>query len=848
MGLFKFEYKKFTRKYLWLVLILIPVVTVLGTAIFNHVNPPMIINEESKTANRLLLDLNWSLPQYQEVLESFSEDEINSDPELEQMQVIYEHLDEAEKARFHYSVAAWHEDWQLLNESKQIIWDNLIKAREEGASLSSLDSSLLSTEKNHIDWLVNNNIDYIVPYQSTQSQFVLNQSLSILFSLPAIMIIVFFIGLSIFSELGKPQKKFAMILPIKPDRILINKLILYLLNLMAYISGTILSVIFLIILSDDINLITQWKYPLVSTGEEGIIRFTLGSTLIFKILFFILLSILILLITVLLSRFIKDLTFILILITTVSIIGIQLTQISPSFYQVYNPFAWLDLNNTFNYLNSNEIILSLLIITCIVIFLIWFINKINIKSSTHPFFKTLQLKPSSRLFLTKFELIKIGKQKLYFYAFLIVLINIVFMINSSVEKSKDSFTQLDTSINVAIEGFSNYLETVEVKERYQELNEREQELVDLVEKDLARYQLIKSQISNNNYALINEMNDEAIQNDYLFLLNQMNVSGTDIPIRNPIFMPNAAINFEVMNWKNKHDIDFVVPGGPFFSEYLPEYQDSPQSGEGEPPFGIDIIVFQQYLDNRQNEHWTFTGLNTVLDYFNHYIYLVPLIISVLFFSTTYAREWDGVKNIRFMITNPVSIKNIVKGKMGSAIISSLLTNIIALFLLLIIASLFSNFGQLKFPVVEYLPASINTIETAKNVISVPLTRQLFTIVPIWIILLRAMGLLLSAALFVTLLTLLISVIVKNSRVSIGLSVITVALGILVSLNSKAGLVAYNPFTYLNIPAIISGKYATQINLVSLNYKTGILLLIFSSIVLGGLAIWMTRKDNYYDRG
>src|SRR5699024_6109330 len=115
------------------------------------------------------------------------------------------------------------------------------------------------------------------------SQFVLNQSISLLFSLPAIMIIVFFIGLNIFGELGKPQEKFAMILPIKPLRILINKLILYFLNLMIYISGTILSAIFLIILSDDMNVITQWKYPLVSTGDEGIIRFTLGSTLIFKI-------------------------------------------------------------------------------------------------------------------------------------------------------------------------------------------------------------------------------------------------------------------------------------------------------------------------------------------------------------------------------------------------------------------------------------------------------------------------------------------------------------------------------------------------------------------------------------
>lgn len=70
-------------------------------------------SEEMTRANQLLADLSWRIPNY---------DNYIIDPIVEiseEMQVIYDLLDEAERERFNYSIAAFYEDWYDMNVAKQ---------------------------------------------------------------------------------------------------------------------------------------------------------------------------------------------------------------------------------------------------------------------------------------------------------------------------------------------------------------------------------------------------------------------------------------------------------------------------------------------------------------------------------------------------------------------------------------------------------------------------------------------------------------------------------------------------------------------------------------------------------
>src|SRR5690625_6104658 len=130
MSLFSFEVKKIKNKRFLYLLILIPIITVItifALRIFDDVN----FSEQERTkANQLLADLNWRIPQFY-YAEQDPTMELGEDEEK-----LYELIDQAERERFNYSVAAYYEEWTDLNHAKQIIWD-ILRSEEHTSELQS---------------------------------------------------------------------------------------------------------------------------------------------------------------------------------------------------------------------------------------------------------------------------------------------------------------------------------------------------------------------------------------------------------------------------------------------------------------------------------------------------------------------------------------------------------------------------------------------------------------------------------------------------------------------------------------------------------------------------------------
>src|SRR5699024_30519 len=173
MKLLSFEANKIKNKRLLATLVIAPVLVMLTIFVSRLFITVDFRAEEVTQANQLLADLSWQIPNYHHV---------ELDPYIEvgeEDRYLYELVDEDERYRFDYSVAAFYEEWNDVNVAKQNIWDLLIEIVELGPELKALNLEELHTEKHLLDWAVDYEVGTYDFETDTNSLFVLFSSFSI---------------------------------------------------------------------------------------------------------------------------------------------------------------------------------------------------------------------------------------------------------------------------------------------------------------------------------------------------------------------------------------------------------------------------------------------------------------------------------------------------------------------------------------------------------------------------------------------------------------------------------------------------------------------------------------------
>ncbi|WP_440897695.1 ABC transporter permease [Amphibacillus sp. Q70] len=858
--------KKIKSKRFLYLLVLVPILAILLVFTYSIFTNVDFQSQETVKANQLLNDLNWRLASYSQERGYYGENQnqLDNPEELsENDQAIFELLDEAERERFNYSVASYYEDWSDLNLSKQKIWDNLIEVVELGGELLVLDEEELLIDKYHIDWLVEYQVDTLDVNSDQNSQFVLFNSFQWLFSLPAMILMIFFFSLAMFLEPKRSIFNFTRVLPVSYAKVMGHKLMLFFAMLITYILS-IIGGSLLVSLFDSISLKGQLNYPLVvHTGTDILVK-PLWQMLSFQILFFIGLTLLSLLLISLFTQLFQNELFVTFIFTAVILIGSQITRLSSVANQVYSPFAWYDTANFIQNQSVATIFTVLGVLYLSVILLVWFVLLKDLplpnwrRSANYTGIRKL-----SKRFLIHFEGLKIHRQAILFYSSAVIMAFAIYLGVAGYQHQKIQIDQVRSDYSEQLDRYQEMLpqhyETEEMLEQHlaaENLDNTdaiylEMELENLRsqiaedESNLAMLLEIDEKISNDEFDEVNQplsqIESEYLEEDYLFLTGSEEIEFSQtIPMNHFIFMPNAYINYQLSEWKQEHEIDFVPPGGPYHTLFIPTYEESPRSGDMEPPLSIDRAVFDSYLDTVDQEHRYLSGFNLLADIFNQYFYLVILILLVGFYSLSYVREWDGQETIRYLIVQPIGLTRIFIAKMLASIGMGFCFILLASLIIFLVGSLLNGVGQLNFPFVQYIADSIG-LSNPDQYFEIPLSMNYFQIVPLWKWLMMGAALLLSNVLLLNQLVYYLSTFSRNQWIVMGSSLFILGAGYVLTILWPHYLLQFSPFQYLDIAKTLSGEVAVQHDYTWLNWWVGVISQSIASVVLTILALRRVQK-------
>jgi|GEM_PF-535708 len=853
MKLLSFEAKKIRNKRLLSALIIVPVIVVLAIFISRLFTTVDFQKEEQTRANLLLADLSWQLPTYREVV---------IDPYIEvseEDQLLYDLVDEAERHRFNYSVSAYYEDWHNMNIAKQNIWELLLEIVEIEPNLRSLNADELLMEKNLLDWAVDNEVGTYDFESDTNSLFILYQSFSYLFSLPALMLIVFFFCLPIFLEPNRPEFNFSKVLPITYPKMMVQKLILFMSIFATYISSAV-GMSLILAIFDSTSLKAQLQYPMMVYQGMDLISKPLWQVLLFQILFFAGLGLLSLSVVTLFSKLFKNDLFISFMYTVLIMIGLQVTRLTPSSELTYNPIAWFDSNHFILYQRTESIAPVLLILFTVAIV---FAGLVLLRPLTLP---RWQRKPSyrgieklSKGFLIRFESLKIHRQAILFYSTAILTAFTLYHAVDSYQdqtvfhqQTQDDFYALidqyekEIDSNLEAEAISaSWLEIPDLPASIE--SEYEAEIARLqaerkrIEAKLADLKAVEADVANYDYSVLKQLELSYMKNDYEYVTRTGDADRSEvIPTPDPIFIPNAYINYRLSQYKFENKIDFVSPGAPYQTLFIPTYHETPRSGEDQAPAMVELEDFEHYLAAVNQEHHYLSGLNLLADFFNQHYYLVLLILLVGFYSLSYVREWDGQGTIRYLLTQPISLTKIFTSKVAASLGMGISFTLIACFLIFLIGSLLNGVGQPEFPFIQYV-SNVAAQGNEEQLISIPMQLKFFQIIPLWKWLLIGAGLLLTTIFMINQLVYFVSTFLKNQWAVMAISLAILGLGFLVTVVWPSEIHAFLPFQYLDIDQIVTGEVATLHEYRYLNWQMGMIVQTVTGIILMLLSLLKIRR-------
>ena len=133
-------------------------------------------------------------------------------------------LKEAEKTRFDYSVAAYYEEWDRVNQDKLSIWRTLLALNNQGKELLSISRQQIEAELPVIEWQVNYQIGRLDVKTTRESSYLMTQLAPYLLGIPLLLLFSYLVGLPLLRDLFANQQAFLKTLPIPYSRLLSRRL------------------------------------------------------------------------------------------------------------------------------------------------------------------------------------------------------------------------------------------------------------------------------------------------------------------------------------------------------------------------------------------------------------------------------------------------------------------------------------------------------------------------------------------------------------------------------------------------------------------------------------------------
>jgi len=208
-----------------------------------------------------------------------------------------------------------------------------------------------------------------------------------------------------------------------------------------------------------------------------------------------------------------------------------------------------------------------------------------------------------------------------------------------------------------------------------------------------------------------------------------------------------------------------------------------------------------------------------LNHVSQYIFgIVGAIFFLFLFGDIVTKEGYGKYGpIHFLKTMPIHRGKILISKLITILLVSMITLLIITIFSLLLGTVFDRFGDLDYPVLIY----------GENY-----THQLIEMSSF---LIQSVLLFLMVLLFCFSLLFLFSMLTKTILPALGLTIVTVYIGITFSENAiKSSFSSLNPFHYFTVPKIITNELAASINNFDFSFTRGLLVFFISSLILFSL--------------
>ncbi|WP_350343405.1 ABC transporter permease [Proteinivorax tanatarense] len=285
------------------------------------------------------------------------------------------------------------------------------------------------------------------------------------------------------------------------------------------------------------------------------------------------------------------------------------------------------------------------------------------------------------------------------------------------------------------------------------------------------------------------------------------------------------VSFAEQKWMAEKEIHPVFPNRPNPTVLHSNLRDEQKE---------DFLELHTRVDN--------SGLYLLYIYFRKYFYFLPMLMFLFLLGGGVAEEKGKRITLNFLKTQPVAEKKIYLSKFINGNIITLLSCLIIFLLVIIIATSLNRFGDWQYPVLHYDSISEAAVEdyTGQRVKLLDYTVG-FHFINLGKYLIKSIILFSVVTMFLISLSIFLSLFTKR-QVSVCASTVFIsAVGYAITNSSK--MAHLSPFTYLNIPKIINGEIATTLNNPSVNFRTGIAVLLTVTAVLVLAGYFISGRKN-----
>ncbi|MCW6653721.1 hypothetical protein NHG24_08155 [Aerococcaceae bacterium NML210727] len=834
-----FEWKKLGKPFFCLIIVLAPVFLLSMNYVYRSNQPFDYQEYEKRQANIFQMDVLNRLTSYDYLTNPPADSGIEPIELNETQQQNYALLKEAEQARFNYSVGAFHQDWKKVNQSKLNMYHKLVELIDNGEPIALMGKEKLLRTIPQIEWLVEHQIDYLDVDKTTESGFLLLESLPIFLSIFAMFMFIILFGLPIFTDLESKQIRLLKVLPMSFIRVIGYKLLIFLALIGIYLLSIFGTTLLFHGLFDRIPIIAQLSYPVATTATGMVFSRPLWEVLLFEVVYFSVLLLLLLSLVLLVNRLFRNQLFSAILVTFIVTIGALISSVNGG-YVPWNLFSWFNIEAFILFSSDRTLLIGLgiaLFVLVNLIVLLYATGDVRRKSRTHSPI------PFSKISFTRFEWLKIKRNHQLLYSIILLFVSISYLTASQWQWRVQSQIETSNKLIEEIDNSKHYLEFLETLKKGGEIDPIRDEMIIELSDKIEQLEKVHQDLRTGQYDSLSQQEVHKVTDHYESFTGQHKDT---ISPSVQSFVADAAINYQLVLWKQHHHVDYVFPGAFYRTLYTPGFDNTykKNSDSDKSAHKMTPEEYNQYMALYTDKHTHLSGLNLMVEWLNQYYYLLIVLLLILFYGISYAKEWDSHNpTMHLLLVQPTRIWQIWLHKMSATFSQILLLVGVGMVLMFGVGTLLNGVGNWNFPYVEYIAKIVGNAAPEGTFLVTPYEFYYYRFAPLWEYLLKGIVLLISILWMINQLMFCLSSFIKAKWHVLLATFSVIIIGISITIAVPESWRQFVPFTYIDIPNVLNGTIATQYNLMYLNAMTGSIIQFGTGVLFTWIGWRKVRRSN-----